>query len=434
MKLSAPQQFGLGFLSLPISLIVVSVLTFVPTYYALDLGVGLAATGLVFAAGRILDVVTDPLIGHLSDGMRSPLGRRLPWVMSGAIILCPSVYGFMVPSFEPTVFLLAMAVGLFFLAVTLLDLPFSAVGLEISPDTHERTIIAAVKAVFQIVGALAAPIIILLFADDMSGALKSTALITIVLILFGLVVFIGLTPIRNQQAQSFTPKTTFRFSISTALRGLMVSSAYKRLLLAFGLAQAGSAMTVGLTALLVAKHLKAPELTGAFIAIVLVASAAGLPIWVYASKRFGKTRSWQTGLVLGLILMLSAFLFLSGPLWMFGLFCALFGLIIASDVILPTTILADIVSDNPSVEGDANHAGMMLGFKNAVSKLGFVGPMLIAFPALGFLGVDQADALNRSQYVALLGFYAFVPAGFRMLAIWAFSASEDRIFETELAE
>ena len=131
------QQFGLGFLSLPISLIVVSVLTFVPTYYALDLGLGLAATGLIFAMGRMLDVVTDPLIGHLSDGTRSPLGRRLPWMILGVLVLCPSIYGFMVPTTEPTTLLLAINVGLFFLAVTLLDLPFSAVGLEISPFIHE---------------------------------------------------------------------------------------------------------------------------------------------------------------------------------------------------------------------------------------------------------------------------------------------------------
>lgn len=428
------QQFGLGFLSLPISLIMVSVLTFVPTYYALDLGLGLAATGLIFAMGRMLDVVTDPLIGHLSDGTRSPLGRRLPWMILGVLVLCPSIYGFMVPSTEPTTLLLAINVGLFFLAVTLLDLPFSAVGLEISPFIHERTIIAAVKAVFQILGALGAPILIVLFSEDLSQALQYTAYLSIGLILLGLISFVGLTPFRNQQAQSFTKSASLRFSPQSALKGIVIDSDYRRLLLAFGLAQAGSAMTVGLTALLVTKHFQAPQLTGAFIIIVLLASAAGLPLWVYASKRFGKARSWVMGLMAGVILMLFAFVFLGGPLWMFGLFCALFGLVVASDVILPTTILADIVSDDVSQEGETNDAGMMLGFKNAVSKLGFVGPMLLAFPVLGLLGVDQVETLSGPQYLALLGFYSFVPAGFRLMALWVFSRSSGLTSLAEPAE
>lgn len=426
MKLNVRQQFGLGFLSLPISLIIVSVLTFVPTYYALDLEVGLAATGFIFAFGRILDVITDPLIGHLSDQTSSPLGKRLPWMLAGGLILCPIVYGIMTPSVGPSVVFLATIVGVFFLAVTLLDLPFSAVGLEISPLEHERTIIAAVKAVFQVLGALVAPIIILVFADNLSLGLRYTAFITIALILLGLFIFIALTPFKNQQEQSFTPRTSLRFSPLNALRDMRVNREYLRLILAFGLAQAGTAMIAGLTALLVAKHYKTPELTGVFIAIVLLSSAAGLPLWVYMAKKFGKARSWQIGLISGLILMVTSVAFLGGALWLFGIFCALFGLIVSSDVILPTTMLADIVSDNSDIgseSGKPNDAGAMLGFKNAVSKLGFVGPMLFAFPVLGFLGVESSESLSGKQYMALLSFYVLVPATLRFLAVWVFTGS-----------
>ena len=40
---------------------------FVPAFYADDLGLPLAAVGLAIAVSRLLDVVTDPLIGSLSD-------------------------------------------------------------------------------------------------------------------------------------------------------------------------------------------------------------------------------------------------------------------------------------------------------------------------------------------------------------------------------
>ena len=50
---------------------------FVPAFYADDLGVPLAAVGVAIACSRLLDVVTDPLIGGLSDRMHLPLGRRV---------------------------------------------------------------------------------------------------------------------------------------------------------------------------------------------------------------------------------------------------------------------------------------------------------------------------------------------------------------------
>ena len=416
-RLTSFQQLSFGLLSFPISLAVVSVLTFVPTYYAIDLGIGLTAAGLIFAAGRILDVLTDPLIGHVSDETRSPLGKRLPWMIFGALILGPTLYGVMAPSDDVSLMMLALLVALFFTGLTLIDLPYSAVGLEISPFIHERTVLASVKAAFQIVGALGASALILAFASDQAFALELTAILVIFFILVGLIGFWGPTPFQNQQEASFTRAVSVGFSPKKAINKLRRNSDYKRLLLAFGLAQAGSATSVGLTALLVTKQIGATELTGGFIGVLLIFTAIALPFWFYLSKRYGKAESWQLGLLLGSALMMSSFLFTGGNLWLFGLFCALFGFVVAGDVILPTTLLADIVSDEPSEPGH-NQAGAMLGFKNAVSKLGFVVPMLIAFPILGALGVEDAETLSGVQAFALLALYGGVPAVLRLGAWW----------------
>ena len=40
--------------------------------------------GLMFAAGRIWDAVTDPAVGYLSDRTRTRLGRRRPWKIGRA--------------------------------------------------------------------------------------------------------------------------------------------------------------------------------------------------------------------------------------------------------------------------------------------------------------------------------------------------------------
>ena len=412
------QHLSFGLLSFPISLAVVSILTFVPTYYAIDLGIGLTAAGLIFAVGRILDVLTDPLIGHISDETRSPQGKRFPWMVLGALLFCPTLYFVMTPSGDASEIGLALGIALFFTALTLIDLPYSAVGLEISPFVHERTLLASVKAAFQIVGALSASLLILLFASDQAFAFEVTAILVLLFIVMGLIGFWRLTPYRNRQEASFTPTVSIGFSPRQAIGAINLDRDYKRLLLAFGLAQAGSATSVGLTALLVTKQIGSPELTGAFIGILLIFTAIALPVWSHLSKRIGKAESWQLGLLAGAVLMGASFLFTGGNIWLFGLFCALFGCVVAGDVIMPTTLLADIVSDKPA-ETAHNQAGAMLGFKNAVSKLGFVVPMLFAFPILGALGVEEAETLSPMQSFALLGLYGGVPALLRMAAWWA---------------
>jgi Na+/melibiose symporter-like transporter len=45
--------------------------------------VPLATLGLLLGAGRVLDAVDDPAIGHWSDVTRSRWGRRLPFVVAG---------------------------------------------------------------------------------------------------------------------------------------------------------------------------------------------------------------------------------------------------------------------------------------------------------------------------------------------------------------
>jgi GPH family glycoside/pentoside/hexuronide:cation symporter len=47
----------------------------------------LAAIGFILAAGRILDAVTDVLIGYLSDRTRSRWGRRKPYIFISTPIL-----------------------------------------------------------------------------------------------------------------------------------------------------------------------------------------------------------------------------------------------------------------------------------------------------------------------------------------------------------
>ena len=70
---------------IPIAAMGLPLVAFLPPYYAGELGLNLAAVGLVFFLVRALDVPFDPLVGHWADNTRTRLGRFKPWLIGGGL-------------------------------------------------------------------------------------------------------------------------------------------------------------------------------------------------------------------------------------------------------------------------------------------------------------------------------------------------------------
>ncbi len=114
-----------------------------------NVGLGVDAVKLGFAIGlpRILDAITDPLIGNFSDNLRTRWGRRRPLIFFGVIVAAfllgllfspPRSFG------EDQLFWWFLIVcAMFYVAYTFFMIPYSALGLEITDDYNERTRVLA---------------------------------------------------------------------------------------------------------------------------------------------------------------------------------------------------------------------------------------------------------------------------------------------------
>ena len=104
--------------------------------------------GLLFFLPRILDAITDPIMGFISDNTRSRWGRRRPYIFLGAIITGLSyvvmwqLYEGNSLVFNFTYFLVMSLV--FYVGLTIFATPYVAMGYEMSRDFHERTRLMAV--------------------------------------------------------------------------------------------------------------------------------------------------------------------------------------------------------------------------------------------------------------------------------------------------
>ena len=104
--------------------------------------------GILFFLPRVLDAVTDPVMGFISDNTKSRWGRRRPYVFVGAIVTGLS-YLAMWQLYEENgvtynfIYFLAFCM-VFYLGLTVFATPYVAMGYEMSGDFHERTRVMAV--------------------------------------------------------------------------------------------------------------------------------------------------------------------------------------------------------------------------------------------------------------------------------------------------
>ena len=101
---------------------------------------------------RLSDVVTDPLIGTLSDRWQTRLGRRKPWLLMGMPLMLLGTIMIFMPPGDAGIGHLMLWTILMYLGWTMVTLPYGAWGAELSPVYHQRSRVTASREGFVLVG------------------------------------------------------------------------------------------------------------------------------------------------------------------------------------------------------------------------------------------------------------------------------------------
>ena len=144
--------------------ITANILVFFLLYFFTNVaGLPAGLAGSILAIGKVGDAINDPIAGILSDRTRTRWGRRIPWMLFGAIPF--GIFFFLqwiVPNFspDPTVnnwclFAYYVTIAtLFNLAYTAVNLPYTALTPELTQDYNERTTLNSFRFAFSIGGSI----------------------------------------------------------------------------------------------------------------------------------------------------------------------------------------------------------------------------------------------------------------------------------------
>lgn len=152
MKLNYRRTFLIGLAFLSISAFWQMYDNVIPLILKNSFGLGETVTGAIMAADNVLALFLLPIFGSLSDKVKTPVGKRMPFILTGtalAVILL-----IILPIADNTRNLILFVVGLFFLLISMGTYRSPAVALM--PDLTPKPLRSKANAVINLMGAIGA--------------------------------------------------------------------------------------------------------------------------------------------------------------------------------------------------------------------------------------------------------------------------------------
>ncbi len=112
-------------------------------YLVVAYGMSPAKAGVLSMIPRILDAITDPIMGYISDNTRSKWGRRKPYILLGGFIT--GIAFIMMWQLNPEdsstfhFWYILLLSFVFYIGYTIFATPLIGLGYEMTPDYNERT-------------------------------------------------------------------------------------------------------------------------------------------------------------------------------------------------------------------------------------------------------------------------------------------------------
>ena len=410
-RLSNGHLLSYGLPGLPLAILLLPLFITVPTYYADDLGLGFTTVGLVLLLARVWDVVTDPLVGALSDQTRSRFGRRRPWLLAGMPLMVAGAWALFQPSNAIAWPHLAMATVTLYLGGTMVMLPYTAWAAELSSDHHERSRIAGAREAALVIGTLCAMAVPALFDIDRVIIMDGTAIA--LLVLTPLTIGIALIVLPDPPvARQLTQKLGL-----LGFEQLWRNHPFRQLISAYFV----NGIAYGLPAtlfLLYTEHvLGRPDWSWLLLIIYFTSAIVALPLWLAVSHRLGKRHSWILAMSMAATGFWPAALLGDGDLVWFIVICIWTGIPLGAELVMPPSMQADVV-DLDTARTGYRRTGMLFGLWGVATKIPLALGVGIAFPILGLVGFSGDAATNSpTSLMVLAGLYGLVPVAFKLLAI-----------------
>ncbi len=400
-----------------IALPTIPVYIHLPVLYGMELGLGLATTGIILLIARVFDTVTDPLIGWLSDRFNYKGAHRKPWIAVGAIIAGIGLFKILNPPVPVTAeYLLIWSVALYG-GWTMVAVPYLAWGAELTTNYYERTRVTSWREGVGLLGVVGAGVVAAVFTTLGYTEQESIGAIAWLAITAGVIVLpLSLCLVPDAELDRMSKRKSSPPNILKGLRSLAANGPFLRLLSAWFLNGIANGIPAALFFIYLDHGLGAQiDERPIFILTYFIAAISAIPIWLNLSQRFNKHRTWCWAMALACVAFATVPAIPAGSFGLFAIVCVVTGMALGADLALPPAIQADVV-DYDRWRNKQERTGLQFALWGMSTKLALALSVGIALPALDMFGFD-ADAPRQDGFTVLIVIYAVVPIVIKLAAI-----------------
>ena len=417
----------------------IGIYTFYLLFYLTDvMGLPALEAGRIVFIVRVYDLLTDPVMGWISDRGRSRRGRRRPWLLAGAIGCSFSfVLLFNLPGLETqaqTSAAVILVLLLYATSYTVFNVPHLAMPAEMTADFHQRTVLMSYRVLFFATANLAAvlggSLLLRSFGDEQGypllGWTVGATILASMLACYRLTAGVAFSPRSDTSGYGFAEQLRiiaankpFLVFLTAKLGMLTAQASQVAAFLFFSeyVLQRGAELLTSL---------------GIFLTIGPVLSA---PAWTWTSKRLGKRNAFM--LASALYALVVASWLLAGPaepLWLTNLRVALLGLVVGGVIILGFALLPDTIEYDRRRSG-LNREGVYSGLYSTMEKAASAfGPLVFSWflARNGFVSsragetVVQPEATVGVIYLAV-GLVPALASLFAVLVLTRYDLTEEKL-------
>ena len=369
-----------------------------------------AVMGSLIAASRLWDAVSDPMAGYLSDRTNSKYGRRRSWMFYAAI---PVGIGIIMiwspPTFLDsitTIIWMGVALLVYETASTAFYVPHSAIGVELTPNYHERTRLYGYAHMIGAIGSLLG--LISLQFMNMAEDKRTFALL--------LSLFSGfcVTSIILWSTKILPERLDYQGrgggKVLSSFLDVFRNKHALLILIVFAIETFGAASVGMLVPYLVEYVVPMQALMVPLLVTYIIPQFVFTPMWMRLAKIFGKKKIWAFGMWLSAATFFSLY-FAATPgetslsIWVVAFFL---GFAAGCGAVVAPAIQADIIDYDEYLTGERKE-GSYLAVWNLVRKSAASVTAIVTGFVLQLSGFEPNVEQTEQTQTAIRVLFAFLP-------------------------
>lgn len=314
-----------------------------------------------------------------------------------------------------------------YLGWTLVTVPYTALGAELSGDYGERARITSVREGLMLVGVLvAAGVPAVLGPGDGPGSGRTVADASTFRIIAWITLGSGAAAVAALMVmvpdRAVTGGTRLHLD-RAGIASLLANGPARRLLAAWFVNGLANGLPSALFQLYLTRALLADaEQQGMLIGLYFLSGVLAMPVWLWLGRHHDKHRLWVAAMAVACVAFATVPLLSAGDVIGFAVVCVVTGVSLGADLMLPPAMQADVV-DYDRLRSGQDRAGIYFALWSMATKLALAAAVGIGFPLLDLAGMETGpEAAGRPvegpARVALVGLYAAVPVVLKLAAMW----------------